>query len=181
MHLLILLLLASFFCFLQKHYKNGHQMTKIPLGISKYFKYSKNLIPYLFIRILQFESLKTDKPNSFYDVFSFAWRTVRPHRPHVRPRTVRPQFLVILTNCATSNELCDQLDQLCGRTLGNFGQKLRNWSTLVPMTLFSIILSMLSVFKQNNNSICTLRLIGIIELVNILNIPILPFWVIFHF
>ena len=42
-------------------------MTKIPLGISKYFKYSKNLIPYLFTRILQFESLKTDKPNSFYE------------------------------------------------------------------------------------------------------------------
>ena len=90
-------------------------------------------------------------------------------------------IFVRVTNCATSDDLCDQIDQLCGRTLGNFGQKLRNWGTFVLMTIFNIIQSKLSVFKQNNNPVCTLRLYWNKELINNLNIPILPLLVIFHF
>ena len=128
---------------------------KYPLRVSKYFQ----LLYVLFFIISKTTAIGITEIGQAIKklVNSETGPNARPRSPCARPRPVSSTVHPVLTKCATSYRLCDQMDHLCGRALGKAEQKLRNWVPFVPITPFSIVLSKLSVFRLPLNSVCTLR------------------------
>ena len=90
-------------------------MTKIPLRVSKYFQ----LLFVLFFIISKTTEIGITKIGQ-------ETRKIKHDRLCGRTTRCAAAHRVGLPSVRPCDDVCDQIDLLCGRTLGNYGQKLRN-------------------------------------------------------